>query len=207
MRKGYIILACFLVVAAALWIVRRPGDHVQTNAFTAAPSGNQRRLPDTREEVVPSPPAVALNQPEATPPSREAPDAKLIAAKKHLPWASDESLRMLIKGGVNIENIERGRSRIGNDLVQLKVAVNQYRELTGEYPEGGNVEFAKALLGENPKKQVFIDWPKKQIGQAGELLDPWGTPYEMRVVDDVFEIRSAGPDLLFGTADDKMSKP
>lgn len=207
MRKAHVIvLALIVVVAAALWSIRRPEDYSETRAPAPTSRADHQQLPQNRE-VTSTPVPVTFTPPEATPTPLEKPDEKLIAAKKHLPWASDENLKMLIKGGVNIENIERGRSKISNDLVQFKVAVSQYRKLTGENLNGNNVAIAKALLGENPKKQVFIDWPKKQLSQVGELLDPWGTAYEMRVTEDVLEIRSAGPDLLFGTADDEMLKP
>ncbi|HEX4452173.1 MAG TPA: hypothetical protein VH143_14955 [Kofleriaceae bacterium] len=38
--------------------------------------------------------------------------------------------------------------------------------------------------------------------RATRVLDPWGTPYRMTPSGQGFAISSAGPDRIFGTADD-----
>ena len=40
-----------------------------------------------------------------------------------------------------------------------------------------------------------------------KTLDPWGTPYQMRCEGEWIDIRSAGPDRVFGTRDDEIANP
>jgi hypothetical protein len=61
--------------------------------------------------------------------------------------------------------------------------------------------------GEYPKTQVALDTELAAAGQSlQDMKDPWGTPYRAEFsVDrewDVLEIKSAGPDKVFGTDDD-----
>lgn len=53
--------------------------------------------------------------------------------------------------------------------------------------------------GRPPSTEEF--W--KAVGMAKPLLDPWGTPYRLESSESIaFLWRSAGPDRLYGTADD-----
>jgi hypothetical protein len=51
--------------------------------------------------------------------------------------------------------------------------------------------------------KVFLSIPARSTNNAGQLIDPWGTPYEI-----IFEptnyvtIRSAGKNKTFGDEDD-----
>lgn len=87
----------------------------------------------------------------------------------------------------------------------LLAAIKSYHEEIKVYPEGNNARIAKQLQGDNPKKILFIDWPKGEINPAGELLDPWKTPYLIKIgADGDVRIRSAGEDKVFGTKDDMV---
>lgn len=147
-----------------------------------------------------------------TPPTGDdAEEAALKKAKEHLPWFSEEKLKQLISTGIGIEQMERGRSAISNDLSLLKGSLGDYKKAMGVYPEGGNTDVAKALAGENPAKAVFLEWPRLRISTSGELSDPWGTPYYIHIngaaiAGKEIEIRSAGSNRLFWDEDDRVMK-
>lgn len=70
-------------------------------------------------------------------------------------------------------------------------------------PVGENVEITAALAGANPAQFVFISPRHRAINARGELCDRWGTPLRFHQVSGThMEIRSAGPDRKFATADD-----
>ncbi|MDT8368812.1 MAG: hypothetical protein RQ745_06365 [Longimicrobiales bacterium] len=52
-----------------------------------------------------------------------------------------------------------------------------------------------------PGERQFSDWIEGQYSGGGEL-DAWGAPYEYRLEDDKFTLRSPGPDGLRATPDD-----
>ena len=83
-------------------------------------------------------------------------------------------------------------------------AVKEYGNTFGGNPVGLNTEITAALAGENPKHINFIDKSAgMQINGAGELVDPWGTPYFFHQLSGSdMEIHSAGPDRIMWTADD-----
>ena len=102
----------------------------------------------------------------------------VIAAWSFLKWRNDAVRRSVAK----------------EDIQQICSALKMYRLLTGQCPT--TTQGLKALM-QNPgvtNWQAFLD-PKIP-------LDPWGTPYRYTTTTNGFEIRSAGPDKAFGTADD-----
>jgi hypothetical protein len=75
-------------------------------------------------------------------------------------------------------------------------------------PVGENAEITAALLGDNPAGFVFIARSHRAINARGELCDRWGTPFRFHQLSGTqMEIRSAGPDRKFGTADDALFTP
>jgi hypothetical protein len=97
---------------------------------------------------------------------------------------------------------------VSRQIAVMHAAVKQFHQAFGVYPEGGNLEVAKALMGENPTKTVFLELPQKQVARSGELLDPYETPYQISVTaEGKLDIRSAGKDRLFWNADDEVLKP
>lgn len=91
-------------------------------------------------------------------------------------------------------------TRVEHELSMLKTVLQNYRRAFGEYPAGDSAAIIQALSGDNLRKIKFMA-PK------GELLDPWGMPYQFTTNDKAgaLEIRSAGPDHLFWTQDDVRS--
>lgn len=75
-------------------------------------------------------------------------------------------------------------------------------------PVGENREITTALTGDNPLKYRFIRHDHPAVNAQGELCDRWGTPFRFHQISgDDMEIRSAGPDRRFGTADDAVLTP
>ena len=80
------------------------------------------------------------------------------------------------------------RAQARNDVNQIAAAVKSYLLEYGRLPEAGS-EIA-ALTGENPKGIIFFEAknaagdPPKNGLSGGELLDPWGNPYEFILDED-----------------------
>ena len=77
----------------------------------------------------------------------------------------------------------------------------------GGNPIGTNLEITRALDGDNPKEVKFLGPDGNRLNGKGELVDAWGTPYFFHQLSALeMEIRSAGPDRVFYTADDLVMK-
>ena len=96
----------------------------------------------------------------------------------------------------------------------LETAIAMYESDMGEYPPSGNAEMVSALQ-EDPGN---VDWAgpyiefKQEELKGGELVDPWGRPYEYTAVnggapkhrEHSFDLYSLGPNGTDedGTGDD-----
>lgn len=75
-------------------------------------------------------------------------------------------------------------------------------------PVGENAEITAALTGGNSVRFAFVPRRHRAINSAGELCDRWGTPFRFHQLSGTqMEIRSAGPDRKFATADDAVLGP
>jgi hypothetical protein len=75
-------------------------------------------------------------------------------------------------------------------------------------PVGENAEITAALLGANPLRFAFVRPGHRAVSPRGELVDRWGTPFRFHQLSGtLMEIRSAGPDRMFGTPDDAEFSP
>lgn len=75
-------------------------------------------------------------------------------------------------------------------------------------PVGENREITAALTGDNSLRYRFVRPDHPAINAQRELCDRWGTPFRFHQISgDDMEIRSAGPDRRFGTADDAVLTP
>jgi type II secretory pathway pseudopilin PulG len=85
-------------------------------------------------------------------------------------------------------------------------ATEEYRRTFGELPDGTPAEVAAALLGENSGRQVFLQVTTEGTNALGQLVDPWGTAWEIwQVSEDRLEARSAGPNRRYGDHDDLIA--
>jgi hypothetical protein len=89
-------------------------------------------------------------------------------------------------------------------LDSMRHAIRDYGSMFGGNPVGLNSEITSQLNGQNPRQVNFIR-PEAgmRINDAGELVDPWGTPYFFHQLSGTdMEIHSAGPDKIMWTLDD-----
>ncbi len=92
-------------------------------------------------------------------------------------------------------------------LQELFLAFNTNFPRLGN-PVGENFEITAALLGDNPAQFAFIGTSHRALNAQGELCDRWGTPFRFHQLSGTqMEVRSAGPDRKFGTADDAILTP
>ena len=83
------------------------------------------------------------------------------------------------------------------DVNSLFLALQKYKERTGDYPRGSNAKIAKDLNGENEKNLIIMvgrDIPKNT---KGEFVDPWETPLRIYFSESGVLVRSAGPNRSF----------
>jgi hypothetical protein len=87
------------------------------------------------------------------------------------------------------------------------VLLDLYRERFGGYPAGAeNADFVRALLGANPERLAFLPPDHPAVNSAGQLTDPFGTPYFFHLISrDLIEVRGAGPDRQLHTEDDSLA--
>lgn len=88
------------------------------------------------------------------------------------------------------------------DVRILRTAIRAFYTEYAAWPTGDVRQIVSALTGKNAHNIVFIEEPDSCLNQRGEYLDPWKTPYRIATAGTNIEVRSAGPDRKFGTADD-----
>jgi hypothetical protein len=92
-------------------------------------------------------------------------------------------------------------------LNQVFVAWQTNFPRTGN-PVGENEEITLSLAGDNPLHFAFIAPTNPAINDRGQLVDRWGTPFRFHQLSGTeMELRSAGPDKKFATADDVQFAP
>ena len=92
-----------------------------------------------------------------------------------------------------------------DDLSLLHTLLWSHRSSLGENPVGLNDEITAALTGRNIKGAASLPADHPAISEKGELLDRWKIPYRFHAFSGkLMEIRSAGPDRQFFTADDVL---
>ncbi len=98
-------------------------------------------------------------------------------------------------------------TQFNSDADNLILGIQQFKEFTGSYPTGNNIQIAKALLGQSDKKVLILAVRRAPVNDKGEILDPWGTPMQFYFSHNEVMIRSAGPNKAWEdssnpTADD-----
>lgn len=88
-------------------------------------------------------------------------------------------------------------AQFNEDVENLFVGLQKYKERIGSYPVGGNAQVAKALQGDNSKNVIILVGRKTELNEKGEYVDPWGTPLRIYFSDVGVLIRSAGPNRRF----------
>ncbi len=109
--------------------------------------------------------------------------------------------------GWTLKHADEKIAKFNTDCDNLILGFQQYREFVGNYPTGNNSAITKALLGQTGRKVLILTVRRSDINDKGEIIDPWGTPYQFYFSTDEVLIRSAGPNKAFedsaiATADD-----
>jgi len=124
--------------------------------------------------------------------------------------AAPADLRTLEQDFPIVGPLNRPDSTIGRDLETLALVFDSWQSNFPRQgnPVGENADITAALSGDNPLGLVLIPPNHPAINSAGELCDRWGTPFRFHQVSgQIMEVRSAGPDRTFATADDAEWKP
>ena len=123
-----------------------------------------------------------------------------------------------IAGRIDNQSKERGVESI---FALLEGALQEYHEYTSGFPEQGEKNFTNAVMHSEYLWRELYSIPdsrkilekisdsliKNNFGAADtppEIYDPWATVLDYRYVpgENFPELVSAGPDRIFGTADD-----
>jgi len=88
-------------------------------------------------------------------------------------------------------------AKFNEDVENLFIGLQKYKEIVGAYPLGSNAAIAKALKGQNPKNVIILVGRKNELNEKGEIVDPWGVPLRIYFSDNGVLIRSAGPNRRF----------
>lgn len=88
-------------------------------------------------------------------------------------------------------------AKFNGDCDNLIMGIQQYREFVGSYPTGNNAAITKALLGQTEKKVLILAVRRSDVNDKGEIVDPWGTPYQFYFSHNEVLIRSAGPNKVW----------
>lgn len=150
-------------------------------------------------------PTVALPLP--TPPGKPAIYIPARATLPGQPAVKAVKIAAPVNPGERSHIADNLNSNSQNAIVDLAIVANlfdEYRLAYGAFPVGeDNAQILNAISGNNPKKLVFIARNHPALNSSGALLDRWGTPYFFHFQSSQeVEIRSAGPDRDFYTADD-----
>lgn len=97
----------------------------------------------------------------------------------------------------NTLKVNARTAKFNEDVENLFVGLQKYKENVGAYPIGGNAEVVKALNGHNPKNVIILVGRKTEVNEKGEYVDPWGTPLRIYFSDSGVLVRSAGANRRF----------
>jgi hypothetical protein len=97
----------------------------------------------------------------------------------------------------SVLQVKARTDKFNEDVENLFIALQKYKEIIGSFPVGSNAEVVKALKGSNPKNAIIIVGRKNELNEKGEFVDPWKTPLKIYFCDKDVLIRSAGPNRRF----------
>lgn len=192
-RRVSLVLLVVLAVAAFWWFRSRPIEPQHP-----AKSGS---------EVVRGPAAPGGTAGENVSTSPGGARGVRAAAAAGLPPPSAEELA---RDYPIAARLNTDRSNIAGDLEILQAVLDAWRSNFPRdgNPVGDNAEITAALAGDNRLGLKLIPPNHPAIDRDGRLCDRWGTPFRFHQLSGQhMELRSAGPDRRFATADDTVLSP
>jgi hypothetical protein len=146
-----------------------------------------------------------------TPVARPAPASGEARSPAALPLAATADPRASLDTDYPIvAPLNRADSTIARDLETLTHVLDAWRSNFPHEgnPVGENTDITAALTGANRLGLVLIPKWHPAIDARGELCDRWGVPFRFHQLSGTrMELRSAGPDRKFATADDAIWHP
>jgi hypothetical protein len=91
---------------------------------------------------------------------------------------------------------------VADQGLKLLAAFEAYHAEFGAYPTGSAASIMRELRGENAKQTVFFECREESLNEAGELLDPWGNPFQITFEPETGKplLHSAGKNRIFEPA-------
>ena len=124
-------------------------------------------------------------------------------AAPHIPPQSKAPITILPVAEEAAASLNAPTTTADEDLATLELLLTTYSRHNEGNPVGENDEITAALLGKNQKHIGYLKGSPSFVNTAGQLIDRWSTPYFFHQISaNQTEIRSAGPDRKFHTADD-----
>jgi hypothetical protein len=102
-----------------------------------------------------------------------------------------------VSHAISVWKLNAKNARFLEDVENLFVGLQQFKEVVGSYPAGNNAEIVRALGGQNSKNVIILVGRKKDLNSKGELVDPWGVPLRIYFSGVGILVRSAGPNKRF----------
>jgi hypothetical protein len=97
----------------------------------------------------------------------------------------------------SVLQVKARTEKFNEDVENLFVGLQKFKETVGNYPVGSNADIAKAMKGQNAKNVIILVGRKSELNEKGEIVDPWGTALRIYFNDNGVLIRSAGPNRRF----------
>ena len=97
----------------------------------------------------------------------------------------------------NTLKVNARTTKFNEDVENLFIGLQKFKETVGAYPMGSNADVVKALAGHNSKNVIILVGRKTEVNEKGEYVDPWGTPLRIYFSDNGVLVRSAGPNRRF----------
>lgn len=208
---GLLAAVAFVIITSSRPDRERPGalpsaENSTTPGPTPTTVSSDQQAPSqpvdkTRSGSAPKPPpAVASDVPTQTSPAAPV-EASTVARP---PMPASPGTAPVSAGPSPAPATDADFAALANDLEHVRLIIREYRDVVGENPMGTNAEIMQAVLGDN-LKQAKIGLPEGQrLNGKGELVDRWGTPYFFHQVSkNEMQVRSAGPDQVMWTGDDR----
>jgi hypothetical protein len=186
-RSSRLILASgllFALILVAVWLTRSPAPASGSDPSRSA--AQSATATTVAENSATSSPMVVAAPPASLPPRSTEPRSELVDGLNDPRGTIEADLRLL------------------NEV--FSAWLTHFRD--AGIPIGDNREVTAALTGNNSLGYAFVPADHPAINTRRELCDRWGTPFRFHVLSRMqMEIRSAGPDRRFGTADDAEWAP
>ena len=199
--RSFAVISGLLAVLAAGW---------WWWSAARGPAGAEAGARPNSETKTGNPPAPREPVSSGTTPAAEVPAGRVAAAATSPASPPPFDLRRLEEEFPIVAPLNRPDSTVARDLDTLAQVFDAWRSNFPRdgNPVGENADITAALTGAFTPGFALIPRNHPAIDAEGRLCDRWGTPFRFHQISGHhMEIRSAGPDRKFATADDAVWHP